>query len=87
MSQKPAEIVICLGSSCFARGNRKTLNIIQQYIKDNSLEETVKFRGNHCFGKCHNGPVVKINDKLYENVSYNDIIDILEKDLPSFKNT
>ncbi len=35
------EIVICLGSSCFARGNKQTVKIIQDYLKNNNLEKDV----------------------------------------------
>ncbi len=86
MPESIKEIIICLGSSCFARGNKKTLHIIQQFIKDHQLEKSVKFRGNHCFGKCKDGPVLKINGKEYKGVSESDIIDILEKELGTIKN-
>lgn len=78
---KIKELTICLGSSCFARGNRKTLSIIQNYIKENKLEGKVKFRGNHCFGNCSQGPVLKIDDHIYEQVSESIITSILEKEL------
>lgn len=78
---KIKEITICLGSSCFARGNRKTLNVIQNYIKEQKLEGKVKFRGNHCFGNCSMGPVLKIGDHVYEQVSDQNVQDILEKEL------
>jgi NADH:ubiquinone oxidoreductase subunit E len=74
------ELVICLGSSCFARGNKKILETIQQYIKDNQLEGRVKFRGNHCFGKCNKGPVLKIGDNFYEQVSEANIHEILNRE-------
>ncbi|MFW5820653.1 MAG: (2Fe-2S) ferredoxin domain-containing protein [Bacteroidota bacterium] len=79
------EIIICLGSSCFARGNKKTLSRIQQYISDHELEESVKFRGNHCFGKCKDGPVLKINGREYKGVDESGIIEILEKELGQIK--
>ncbi len=78
---KIKELTICLGSSCFARGNRKTLSIIQNYIKENKLEGKVKFKGNHCFGNCNQGPVLKIDDHIYEQVSESIITAILEKEL------
>ena len=74
------ELVICLGSSCFARGNKIILETIQQYIKDNQLDSRVKFRGNHCFGKCINGPVLKIGENIYEQVSEDNLIEILDKE-------
>ncbi len=73
------EIVICLGSSCFARGNKQTVKIIQDYLKNNNLEKDVYYHGNHCFGKCDKGPFVKIGDVIYENVNTENIIDTLDK--------
>ena len=85
MPESIKEIVICLGSSCFARGNKKTLLRIQQYISDHGLEESIKFRGNHCFGKCKDGPVLKINGQEYKGVDESSIIEILERELGKIK--
>ena len=78
---KIKELTICLGSSCFARGNRKTLTIIQDYIREHKLEGKVKFKGNHCFGKCIMGPVLKVGDNIYEQVNEKSVLEILEKEL------
>lgn len=72
------EIIICLGSSCFARGNKQTVNIISEYIKQNKLENKVYYHGNHCFGKCDKGPFVKIGDTMYEGVNQYNIIETLD---------
>jgi NADH:ubiquinone oxidoreductase subunit E len=71
------EVVICLGSSCFARGNKATLRVIDKYIKENNLQEKVFFHGGHCFGKCADGPVVKIDETIYTGVTEQSIIEIL----------
>ncbi|NVO12256.1 MAG: NAD(P)H-dependent oxidoreductase subunit E [Bacteroidales bacterium] len=71
------EVVICLGSSCFARGNKATLKVIDKYLKDNSLLDKVFFHGGHCFGKCAEGPVVRIDDEIYTGVTEISIIEIL----------
>ena len=71
------EVVICLGSSCFARGNKATLKIIEKYIKENNLHDRVFFHGGHCFGKCTEGPVVKIDDIIHTGVTELSIIEIL----------
>ncbi len=71
------EVVICLGSSCFARGNKVTLKEIEKYLKDNNLLDKVFFHGGHCFGKCAEGPVVKIDDEIHTGVTEISIIDIL----------
>jgi len=80
MSEK-IEIIICLGSSCFARGNRKTVDAIQSYIHKHNLDEKVILSGGHCFGDCTKGPVIKINKIIYENVDSLNIFDILSKEL------
>lgn len=72
------EIVICLGSSCFSRGSKKTVQFIKDYIKENQLEDKIYFHGNHCSGNCANGPIVKIDNKEYENVSPDNIVFLLD---------
>ncbi len=74
---KKTEVVICLGSSCFARGNKSTLKVIDKFIKGNKLEEQVFFHGGHCFGKCAEGPVVKINNEILTGVDENNVVEIL----------
>ena len=74
------EIRICLGSSCFSRGNKKTLQIIQQYLKDHQLEHDVILKGNHCFSNCSEGPILKIDQKIYEQVTQDKVLEILEKE-------
>jgi NADH:ubiquinone oxidoreductase subunit E len=74
------EIKICLGSSCFSRGNRKTLQLIQQYLKDHNLERDVILKGNHCFSDCASGPVLKIGSRVYEEVSQDSVLEILDKE-------
>lgn len=78
---KTTEVVICLGSSCFARGNKKLLKIIQEYIKDNHLEEKILFKGNHCFNKCNKGPNLKIGEKVFEQITESNLFDILKREL------
>ena len=85
MSSKKTEITICLGSSCFARGNKKIVRIIQEYIEENKLKDKVIFRGNHCFGKCNIGPVLKINERFFEEVQETSVRQILDNALMSIK--
>jgi len=75
------EIKICLGSSCFSRGNKLTLQVVQKYLKDHQLERDVILKGNHCFSSCNSGPILKIGEKVYEQVSSENVLEILEAEL------
>lgn len=72
-------IKVCMGSSCFARGNAKNLQAIQQYITDNKLDATVELIGLRCCEKCSIGPNVIIDEQSYEKVDKSILIDILDK--------
>jgi len=75
------EIIICLGSSCFARGNRNLLKIIQRYITQHGLTDKVLFKGDHCFGECNIGPNLKIGGRIYNEVNEENIHHILSESL------
>lgn len=72
------DIVICLGSSCFSRGNKQTVQIIKNYLKSNQLEDQVFFHGNHCYGNCENGPIIKVDDKEFQNILPENAIHLLD---------
>ena len=79
------EMQICLGSSCFSRGNKEVVAFIRDYLKRNHLEDKVIFRGARCMGHCSNGPNLRINNTIIENVTLGKIEEILEKELSGVK--
>ena len=38
-------IKVCMGSSCFARGNAKNLQLIQNYLEQKDIEAKVELVG------------------------------------------
>ena len=75
------EVVICLGSSCFARGNKQMVQIVKRFLDENNLAGKVVFRGKHCFGNCENGPSIMIDQKRYEHIDAESIVTILQNEL------
>ncbi len=71
------DITICLGSSCFSRGNKMTVELIKDYLKEHELEHQVFFHGDLCNGLCEQGPILKINGKVYKNVTSDNIYEVL----------
>lgn len=78
MEQPTVEIIICMGSSCFSRGNKKALGLIKDFLREKNLEQQVVFKGAHCFGLCENGPVIKINETVIRQVDASNVGTILE---------
>jgi len=79
--QEKNEIMICLGSSCFSRGNQETLTVIKSYIQEKQLSVNLTFKGKLCSGLCNEGPIVVINGEIFKEVCADTIIPILEKKL------
>ncbi len=64
MSEKIHTITICMGSSCFSRGNKTAVKFLQQYLKEKRLEDEIVLKGAHCMGDCDKGPLIKIDDEI-----------------------
>lgn len=82
---KRIEMQICLGSSCFSRGNRDVVAFIREYLKKNHLEDKIIFRGARCMDLCSKGPNLKINEKIIEGVTLLKIEGILENEFGNIK--
>ena len=80
-SEKKVTVELCMGSSCFARGNSLALSDLESYIEDNNLGDKIELVGHLCLGKCNSGPHVMINGVEYSAVSSDCVIDLLEKEL------
>ena len=52
--------------------------MVQKYLKDHQLERDVILKGNHCFSNCSAGPTMKIGEKVYEQVTSESVLEILE---------
>ena len=76
---KELNITVCLGSSCFARGNEEHLSFIEQYVRENSMKAKIDISGSRCEGKCAQGPNITINGALYSNITREKLKEILDK--------
>ena len=74
------EMQICLGSSCFSRGNKDVVMFIREYLRKNHLDDKVIFKGARCMGHCSNGPNLNINGLITEDVTISKIESILDKE-------
>lgn len=76
------KIRICLGSSCYSRGNNVHLEVIRKYIAENHLEAQISFSGHLCEELCSSGPILRIDDKIYKEVNLSGLYRILQEEFP-----
>jgi NADH:ubiquinone oxidoreductase subunit E len=72
------EIVVCLGSSCFARGNSDNLAMLNQYVLNNGLKASVRLTGRLCQDECKQGPNLMIDGVLHHGVTMARLRDLLQ---------
>ena len=76
------QIRICLGSSCYSRGNNIHLEVIRKYSAENQLEAEISFSGHLCEELCNSGPILRIDDKIYKEVTLSGLYRILQEEFP-----
>jgi NADH:ubiquinone oxidoreductase subunit E len=55
--------------------------MIQDFLKEEKLEDEVTLKGAHCMSKCDKGPVMKINEEVIVNVTDENLTDLLAEKL------
>jgi len=79
------EIQICMGSSCFSRGNNHNLAVVREFLRERGLDTRVVLRGGLCHGRCSKGPHLVIDGHAYEQVDPNACLDLLQRHLDQEK--
>ena len=77
-------ITLCMGSSCFARGNEKNLALCEKFLDAHGLQDEVDLVLGACLckGRCSEGPVVVIDGKAHTSVDEGVMSDLLENLFP-----
>jgi NADH:ubiquinone oxidoreductase subunit E len=73
------EIVVCLGSSCFARGNSENLALIHSHVQSHGLKAAVRMTGKLCQDECMQGPNVSIGGVVYHGVTSARLLGLLQQ--------
>ena len=86
MSEVPqTNITICMGSSCFSRGNNRNIEVIQEYLGSHCPPAAVELTGHLCQGHCKSGPNVAFNGRLYHEADPIVIVGLLQHFVPEEK--
>ena len=73
-------ITICMGSSCFARGNEKNVTLCERFLAARGLRDEVDvvLGASLCTGNCADGPIVIVDGKTYRHVDEGVMKDIMD---------
>ncbi|NMA48131.1 MAG: (2Fe-2S) ferredoxin domain-containing protein [Lentisphaerae bacterium] len=82
MTQK-LKIMICMGSSCFARGNEDNLRLIEDYIQEHQLSDRIELSGRCCAKQCAAGPNISIDGVVYTGVNEEQLLKLLAEKFPT----
>ena len=80
---EPVKIIVCMGSSCFARGNGENLEIIENYLAENHAKADVELAGSRCEGLCAEGPNLIVNGRSFQKVDRGMLLDLLQTYCPA----
>ncbi len=67
-------VELCMGSSCFARGNSQTLAALESYLLESGLTDSVSLVGHLCMGSCSKGPNIRIDDTTYQGLGTDEVL-------------
>ncbi len=74
---KSLNVEICMGSSCYSRGNSESLPIIEQFCDEHKVDAKIDLKGSLCMQVCAKGPTIIINGNSYNGVHPNCVSDLL----------
>lgn len=75
------KVKVCMGSSCFARGNSQNLATIESFLSDKQLKNSVELVGSCCEANCLEGPVIEVGQQRFTQVSPQKLNSILLDEL------
>lgn len=77
MDKPDTVITVCMGSSCFSRGNNRNTESIERFLREHNLTERVEVRGCLCEGHCKEGPNIHIGSETLRGVRPELVPDLL----------
>lgn len=76
-------IEICNGTGCFLKGSNEILkaaeNLLNLQEGEKSIDGKIELKTVSCLGYCSDAPVVRINNKIYGNMSREKMEELLNK--------
>lgn len=75
------DIRVCLGTACFVKGAKKITDRIQKELGiapgQTTKDRKYSLQVNRCLGACGLAPIIVINEKIYQKVKIEEVMDIV----------
>ncbi|NLF94244.1 MAG: (2Fe-2S) ferredoxin domain-containing protein [Oligosphaeraceae bacterium] len=73
-------VIICVGSSCFARGNARNIEAVEKFFREHQIGDKIELEmsGKLCAGCCGLGPNVIINGELHSQMTPGRLVELLQ---------
>jgi NADH:ubiquinone oxidoreductase subunit E len=78
-AKRKIELAVCMGSSCFSRGNKRNIKHIKEYIQHHGLCGRVALKGHLCEGLCKDGPNVTLDGQVFNCIDADSISGLFEQ--------
>ncbi len=79
--QKPVELQVCVGTSCFLRGSQHILQQVMTEYKKAGLADRLDIKATFCHERCNRGPVVRVDGDIIEKCTYDKLRQYLDQKL------
>lgn len=74
-------IKVCLGTACFVKGGKKIADRIEKELGiqpgQTTLDRKYSLQVNRCIGACGLAPIIVINEKVYQKIKLEEVMDII----------
>ncbi|HVT88591.1 MAG TPA: (2Fe-2S) ferredoxin domain-containing protein [Tepidisphaeraceae bacterium] len=68
MADARLDITICMGSSCFSRGNNRNIEVLRDFIDHSQPRAECNLVGHLCQDLCKHGPNIIIDGSAYKEI-------------------
>jgi biotin synthase len=72
-------VCICMGSSCFSRGNNRMVAAVKALMDGQGVGERIVLEGHLCEGLCKHGPNVMIDGELQQHAHPAEVIEAIRR--------
>lgn len=73
------EIVLCMGSSCFPRGNNHTAEWLMGHVQAHQLGEAIQVTGTLCQNRCKQGPNIMVDGACHCGMDIDELAELMEQ--------